>query len=151
MSLGINSRGIGGAVYQPSSVLVKQSQEQPVKSQLDIIRTLWDESKTVRHTFIQSNVARLYEIDSSLIKGSQWGDGCIPNIFKYIGSVFSRLWNCEEIKTLQMANAILKGQPFTKKNQTPKQCYMLYRIRMSPTMIGKKRLTSWIRLSEPIN
>lgn len=86
-----------------------------------MIQRLWDESEQLRHTTIQKNDKRLYEIDPELVGKSRWGDSCIPNIFSYIGSVFSSWWNQDEVEILQAANEILKSPAFTQPYEIEKQ------------------------------
>lgn len=120
MSVGLDTPNIVGVSPKPLKSCLKRQENKPVESQHDTIQRLWAESEQLRHTTIQKNDERLYEIDPELVGKSRWGDSCIPNIFRYIGSVFSSWWNQEEIKTLQAANVILNNPALTKEYQTEK-------------------------------
>lgn len=120
MSVGFDTPKIVGVTPQPLKSCLKSQKSQPVESQKDRIQQLWAKSTQVRHTTIQSNHQRLYEIDPALVGKSRWGDSCIPNIFRYIGSVFSSWWNQKEIKTLQVANVILNDPALTDAYKTEK-------------------------------
>lgn len=76
------------------------------------IHELWNKSKLLRDTAVQNNNARLYEIDPELVGKSRWTGCCMISIFRYIACAFSSWWNQDEIKTLQVANKILKNPAF---------------------------------------
>ncbi|WP_420420778.1 hypothetical protein [Simkania sp.] len=101
---------------------LKSSTKQERQTQIiDKVVQLWDDAKHLRSSAIQNNNARLYEIDPKLVGESRWGNSWVPNIFKYVGSVFLSWWNKEEIKALEVANIVLNQSAFTQDFESEKK------------------------------